>query len=127
MAKSIIYDKAYAFALRIVKLHKYLCEEKKMFLLARQVLRSGTSIGANVAEALASQTRKEFISKIFISLKEARETAYWLNLLFDSGYMEESHFQSIHTDCQELIKMLSSTALTTRQKDELTGRKPHHD
>lgn len=116
MAKSLIYEKSYAFALRMVKLYQYLCDEKKMYLLGKQVLRSGTSIGANVAEALASQSSKEFISKIFISLKETRETSYWLNLLHDSGFLETEHFHSIHGDCQELNKMLSSIAITSKRK-----------
>lgn len=118
MAESLIYEKSYAFALRIVKLYKYLCEEKNMYLLAKQVLRSGTSIGANVAEALSAQTRKEFLSKIFISLKETRETGYWLKLLHDSGYLETDHFDSIYQDNLELLKILSSIAITTRQKDQ---------
>lgn len=118
MTKSIIYDKAYAFALRIINLYKYLCAEQKMYLLARQVLRSGTSIGANAAEATAAHTRKEFSSKIAIALKEARETAYWLHLLHASGYIEKQAHISIQSDCQELIRMLSATILTTKKREQ---------
>jgi four helix bundle protein len=116
MAESVILDKSFEFAKRIVKLYKYLIR-KKVYILARQVLRSGTAIGANVTEAVGAQSRKDFVAKAFIALKEARETSYWLRLLHDSDYIEHEHFDSIHNDCHELIRLLSATVITTRKND----------
>ena len=93
MSESIVYQKAYLFAIEIVKLYKYLSAEKKEFVLSKQVLRSGTSIGANVNEAISSESKKDFVHKLGIALKEARETAYWLSLLKDSGYINIEHFR----------------------------------
>lgn len=113
---SIVGQKSYAFALAIIKLYKNLSTEKREFILSKQVLRSGTSIGANINEALAGESKRDFIHKMSISLKEARETAYWLNLLFDSGYIEKGEYIVLINNCNELMKILSSIILTTKEK-----------
>ena len=109
-------DKAFAFALRIVKLHRHLSDRKKEFVLSKQVLRSGTSIGANLEESIGAQSPSDFQAKISIAYKEALETSYWLRLLRASRYITEKQFDSIHADCEELIKILGSTQLTMRKK-----------
>ena len=114
---NIIVDKSKAFALRIIRLYQYLKNEKSEFVLSKQLLRSGTSIGANVKEAIRGQSRADFYAKLNISLKEASETEYWLELLHESEYIEEKAFNSIYADCQELIKLL--VAITKTQKGEL--------
>ena len=110
MKESIIKDKSYDFALRIVKLYQYLTlgSEQKEYVLSKQALRSGTSIGANVKEALRGQSRPDFRAKMSIALKEASETEYWLKLLYDSGYIYEPSYNSIMTDNVEIIKILTS-------------------
>ena len=110
-------DKSKAFALRIIRLYQYLKNEKSEYVLSKQLLRSGTSIGANVKEAIRGQSRADFYAKLNISLKEASETEYWLELLHESEYIEEKAFNSIYADCQELIKLL--VAITKTQKGEL--------
>ena len=114
---NIIVDKSKVFALRIIRLYQYLKNEKSEFVLSKQLLRSGTSIGANVKEAIRGQSRADFYAKLNISLKEASETEYWLELLHESEYIEEKAFNSIYADCQELIKLL--VAITKTQKGEL--------
>ena len=104
--------KSKAFAVRIVRLYRYLCDEKGEYVLSKQLLRSGTSIGANLAEAECAISRKDFISKVYIALKECVETKYWLELLHETDYLTEQEYQSINTDCEELRKMLSSTTKT---------------
>ena len=106
--------KSKQFALRIIRLYQYLCREKHEFVLSKQLLRSGTSIGANIAEAACAFSRKEFLSKISIAFKECAESLYWLELLRESDYLNVIQFKSLYNDCQELYKMLSSTILTTR-------------
>lgn len=118
MGKSIIVEKSYAFAVRIVKMYQHLSDEKKEFVLSKQVLRSGTSIGANAEEATGGQSTADFIHKLSIARKEARETLYWLRLLHDTGYIEAKHFDSIHADCQELTKILNSIILTSKGKSK---------
>ena len=113
--ENIIADKSLEFALRVVRLYKYLCEEKKEFVLSKQVLRSGTSIGANIKEALHAQSTKDFIAKLHISLKEASETEYWLTLLSQSGYITEEQYSSINDDCVEIIRILTSIINTTKK------------
>ncbi len=108
MSENIIVDKSKAFALRIIKMYKFLLNEKKEYILSKQVLKSGTSIGANVKEAIRGQSKADFYAKMNIALKEASETEYWLELLGESGYIEKSHFNSIYSDCQEIIKILMS-------------------
>ena len=113
---SIIAKKSYAFALEVIKTYKNLVQDKKEFVLSKQFLRSGTSIGANVNEAICAQSKRDFVHKLSISLKEARETQYWLNLLNDSDYITKSLFENINALCGEIIKILSSIILTTKQK-----------
>ena len=108
MSNNIIAEKTLDFAVRIVNLQKHLVAEKKEFVLSRQILRCGTSIGANVAESQQAQSRPDFIHKLNIALKESAETNYWLRLLFDTDYMTEKQFQSIYADCTELERMLTS-------------------
>ena len=116
--ENVIVVKSKNFALRIIKLYQYLTDTKKEFILSKQVLRSGTSIGANVKEAIRGQSKADFYAKLNISLKEAGETEYWLELLNESGYLDghEEDFKSLYTDCQELIKILVSI-LKTRRKN----------
>ena len=109
-----IQEKSYQFAVRIVKLCKYLQNEQKEYILSKQILRSGTSIGANIAEAQQAQSRPDFISKLNIALKESYETNYWLRLLHATDYLSESEFSSIIADCKELEKILTSIIKTTR-------------
>ena len=108
--------KSFSFALRIVKLYQHLSDRKKEFVLSKQVLRSGTSIGANVEESQGAQSPSDFQAKISIAYKEALETAYWLRLLNASKFITERQFDSIYSDCSELIRILGSTQLTMRRK-----------
>ncbi len=109
--KTIKY-KSKRFAVRIVKLYKYLCDEKKEFVLSKQILRSGTSIGANVAESECAISKKDFLNKIYIALKECVETQYWLELLYETEYLSKEQFESLFADCEEMRKMMSSTTKT---------------
>ena len=111
---NIIIEKSYNFALRIVKLSKYL-DDKGAYVISRQILKSGTSIGANVAESQYAQSKNDFVSKLSISLKEAHETEYWLRLLKDSEYINENEFNSIHSECVDIQKIL--TAIIKHSKD----------
>lgn len=108
MKDNIIVVKSRSFAIRIIRLYQYLLSDKKEFILSKQLLRSGTSIGANVKEAIQGQSKKDFIAKMQISLKEASETEYWLDLLHETDYLDENQFISINSDCVELIKLLTS-------------------
>ncbi|UCH91366.1 MAG: four helix bundle protein [Nitrospirota bacterium] len=107
-------DKSYAFAIRIVKLSQYLRRDKKEFVLSKQVLRSGTAIGALIREAEFGQSRADFTSKMSISLKEANETEYWMCLLKDTDFISEHQFMTLQSDCKELIAMLVSTVKTSK-------------
>ena len=107
-------DKSYDFALRIIKLYKYLIAEKKKYVLAKQILRSGTAIGANIEEAIGGQSRRDFLAKISISYKESRETHYWLRLLRDSNFLKKDVAQSLLGDCEELLKILGSIQKTVK-------------
>lgn len=113
-SKSIVYSKAFNFSIRIVHLYKYLIENKKEWTLSRQVLRSGTSIGANIKEALYAQSKKDYISKMNIALKEAGETEYWIELLMETKYINEESGKSLLEDCVEIIKILISIIKTSR-------------
>lgn len=113
--ENIIVKKSYDFALAIVKLYKQLIE-KKEFVLSKQILRSGTSVGANVHEAIGSESKKDFVHKLGIAVKEARETSYWLNLLKDSSYLDADEFHTLNSLCDELIRILNSIILTTKQR-----------
>ena len=112
MSQSIIADKSKVFALDIIALYKFLTEEKKEYVLSKQLLRSGTSIGANVREGVRGQSKADFISKMSIALKEADETMYWLELLNESGYIDNTLFIDISSKCNELIKILVSITKT---------------
>ena len=116
--ENVIVVKSKNFALRIIKLYQYLTDTKKEFILSKQVLRSGTSIGANVKEGIRGQSKADFYAKLNISLKEASETEYWLELLHESGYLEghENDFETLYSECQEIIKILVSI-LKTRRKN----------
>ena len=105
---NVIADKSFKFAVRIVNLYKYLNAQKKEFVLSKQLLRCGTSIGANVAEAQNAQSTADFLSKLNIALKEATETKYWIRLLRETEYLSEEQFQSVFQDCAELEKLLVS-------------------
>ena len=113
---SAIRDKSKLFAIRIVKLYRYLCSEKKEYILSNQLLRSGTSIGVNVVEAQAAISKKEFLAKMYISFKECHETEYWLELLHDTDYLSDDEYNSINQDNLALKKMLSSITFTTSKK-----------
>ena len=113
--KTVKY-KSKKFAVRIVRLYKYLCDEKKEYVLSKQLLRSGTSIGANIAESECAISEKDFLSKIYIALKESAETIYWLDLLFETDYLSEIEYKSMKDDCEELRKMMSSTTKTMNSK-----------
>ena len=117
MKENIIQQKSFAFAIRIVNSYKYLQTEKKEFVLSKQLLRSGTSIGANVEEAIGGQSKKDFIAKISISYKEARETMYWLKLLKATFYLDEKEADSISRDAEELCKILSSILVSSKQNN----------
>ena len=112
--QNVIEEKSFRFAVRIVKLCKYLQETKKEYTLSKQLLRAGTSIGANVAEAQQAQSKADFISKLSIALKEAVETNYWLRLLHAADYLTESEFSSVSADCKELEKLLTAILKTSR-------------
>lgn len=109
-----IQEKSKAFAVRIIKLCQYLHNEKKEYVLYKQLLRSGTSIGANCREASRAQSRADFIAKLSIALKEADETAYWLELLHETNYLNDKSYSSIYADVNELIKLLVSIIKTTK-------------
>ena len=115
--ENTVADKSKNFALRVIRLYQYLRTEKKEYVLARQVLRSGTSIGANVREALRGQSRADFYAKLSIALKEADETAYWLELLYESGYIGKKGYESLYGECQELICLLVSITKTLRESE----------
>ena len=113
MQKNIVKDKSRLFALRIIKLYKYLSEEKKEYVMSKQLLKAGTSIGANVVEAHNAMSKKEFLSKMNISLKETAETEYWIDLLFESEFLTEKEFASVKVDCEEIKKLLVSIIKST--------------
>ena len=117
MAKyNILQEKSFAFAVRIVKIYKLLCEEQKEYVLSKQILRSGTSVGANIEEGIAGQSDKDFLSKISISYKEARETVYWLKLLSATDYLTKEQADSLIFEADELCKILSKIITTTKAK-----------
>ena len=113
-SENVIQTKSYAFAIKIVNTYKQLKNEKKEFILSKQLLRAGTSIGANVEEAIGGQTKKDFFAKISISYKEARETKFWLRLLRDTDYLDENVSEKLVADVDELLKILGSIQKTIR-------------
>ncbi|MBQ3329545.1 MAG: four helix bundle protein [Ruminococcus sp.] len=116
MGENIVLLKSKKFAVRIVNLYRYLCENKKEYVLSKQLLRSGTSIGANLSEATCAMSDKDFLAKNYIAFKECAETQYWLELLFETEYLSEQEYRSICSDCDELKKLLSSITKTTKEK-----------
>ncbi len=113
MKRSIVYEKAYKFSIRVIKAYKYLTKEKKEFVLSKQLLRCGTSIGANIAEANGAISQADFKNKMSIAYKESLETIYWLSLLKDTEYIEEKSYQSINKEVVEISKMLCSIVKNT--------------
>ncbi|HSY75961.1 MAG TPA: four helix bundle protein [Bacteroidia bacterium] len=118
MKENVIKDKSLAFALRIVKMYQFLCDEKKEFVLSKQLLRSGTAVGAMIREAEQAESKPDFIHKLSIAQKEANETDYWIILLFKSGYLDEKQYNSISADILELNKLLASIIITSKQRIE---------
>ncbi len=114
MKNNIVKDKSFTFAVRSVRLYQYLCKEKREFVLSKQLLRSGTAVGALIREAEQAESRADFIHKLAISLKEANETDYWIDLLRETDYLDEKAYNSIKTDIIELLKLLTSIIKTTK-------------
>ena len=112
--KSSVQSLSKSFALQIIRLYTHLASNKKEFVLSQQLLRSGTSIGANIKEAQFAQSKADFIAKMYIALKESGETDYWLELLHEAGYLTQKEFESIITPCQVIIRMLSAITKTAR-------------
>ena len=115
MSYNTIVEKSFNFAVRVVNLYKYLSREHKEFVLSKQLLRSGTSIGANVSEAQRGQSKADFIAKMSISLKEASESEYWIKLLYHTDYITKEQYESLQTDIQELISLLMAICRTANQ------------
>ena len=113
--ENIIEKKSFDFAIRIVRLYRYRCEKKKEFVLSKQLLRSGTSIGANVAEAQQAQSKADFVSKISIALKETTETKYWLRLLNATDYLSDVEIKTLLADCVEIEKILTSIIKSSKE------------
>jgi len=114
--KGPLWSKSFAFAVRAVKLAQYLQKDKKEYILSKQIMRSGTSIGAMVREAEHAESKADFTHKMNIALKEANETLYWLDLLHETKYISDTSFASIRPDCEELLKLLVSTVKTSRNR-----------
>ena len=115
MNENISLEKSFDFAVRIVNLYKYLSGEKREYVLSKQLLRSGTSIGANVSEAQRGQSKADFLAKMYIALKEANETHYWMKLLYKTEYISKSQYESINADVNDLIGLLTAICRTTNQ------------
>ena len=113
---NIVQQKSFSFVIRIINLYKYLSQEKKEFVLSKQVLRSGTSIGANVEEAIGGLSKADFIARLGIAYKESRETAYWLKLLVETDYITRTEFESIFEDIDELLKIIGSIIKTSKNE-----------
>ncbi|MBO4985049.1 MAG: four helix bundle protein [Bacteroides sp.] len=116
MKENVVYNKAVDFSVRIVGLYKFLVENKSEYVMSKQLLRCGTSIGANISESISAESTSDFIHKLAISQKEAEETLYWLLLLFRTDYLTETQYTSMYNDCIEIKKLLSSIALTIKQQ-----------
>lgn len=115
---NVTFNKALDFSVRIVNLYKYLREEKGETVISKQVLRSGTSIGANISEALAAELKDDFIHKVHISFKEGNETKYWLLLLYRTGFINEKEFNSLANDCQELRRLMAAIIRTAKKNKD---------
>lgn len=118
MRSGVILDKSKAFALRIIKLYQYLNDQKHEHLLSKQLLRCGTSIGANAKEGAFAQSKADFTAKMFIAQKECAETEYWLELLYESEFINKCEFESIYADCQELMRLIVASTKTLQDKSE---------
>ena len=118
MGKSVILDKSKVFALRIIKLYRYLSEQKCERILSKQLLRCGTSVGANAKESVFAQSKADFTAKMFIAQKECAETEYWLELLYESGYIDKREFESVYDDCQELMRLIVASTKTLQSQKE---------
>ena len=118
---NIIVDRSFSFSVRVVNLYKYLCDEKKEYVLSKQLLRSGTSIGANINEAQAGQSKADFIAKMAIASKEARESKYWIDLLVKTDYLNinDTHTKSLQNDIEEIIKLLTSIVKSSQGKSNV--------
>ena len=114
MGENLIQEKSYQFSIRIIKLYQYLKSEKKEFILSKQILRCGTSVGANIEEAIGGSSQKDFVAKLNISYKEARETHYWLRLLKDTDYIDAVMFDSLIEECESILKILYKIIETSR-------------
>ena len=119
MKENIIMRKSFAFAVRIINLHKYLTTGKSEFIISKQICKSGTSIGANIAEAQRAQSTADVVSKMKIALKEANETQYWLQLLHETAYITEKEFESIHGDLVEILKILTAICKHYPQNNQI--------
>lgn len=117
MKSNLIKDKSFAFSVRIVNLYRYLIKSKKEFVLSKQLLRSGTSIGANIEEAVGGQSKNDFISKLAVAYKESRETNYWIKLLKETKYLSDKEANSLLDDCEELIKIISKIQITAKSNN----------
>lgn len=115
MRENVVKNKSFAFALRIVKLYKILSEEKREYVMSKQLLRSGTAVGALIREVEQAESKADFIHKMAIALKKANETEYWIELLFQSEYLEEISYKSIHSDSKELLKLLTSIIKSSKE------------
>ena len=120
MKESILRDKSKAFAIRIIKLYKFLLEEKKEFVISKQILRCGTSIGANFAEAIYGVSEADFMNKLSIAQKEASETIYWLELLYETDFITKEQFDSMLADADELVRLLAASIITMKKKKLIT-------
>jgi len=123
MKENVVKDKSFAFALRVVKLSRYLNEDKREFVLSKQLLRSGTAIGALVREAEQAESKADFIHKMAIALKEANETDYWIELLFQSETLNQSEYNSINPEIIELCKLLTSIIKSSRNQLKVENAK----
>ena len=117
MSESIIKKKSFVFAIRIVKLYQFIVAEKKEFIMSKQMMRSGTSVGANVREAINGQSKADFVHKLSIAQKECDETIYWLELLKETNYIKQIEFDSINNDAVEILKIIKSIIISTKQNN----------
>ena len=119
MKENIIAEKSFAFSVRIVNLHKYISDEKHEYMISKQIYKSGTSIGANIAEAQRAQSTADFVAKMKIALKEANETQYWLQLLHNTNYITDKEFESLHNDLVEILKILTAICKHYPQSNQI--------
>ena len=116
---NIVREKSYEFSVKVIKIFLYLSKSKREFVLSKQLLKSGTSVGANIEEAIAASSPRDFIHKLTIANKEARETSYWLNLLKDCGFLESEHFKDLESDCLELRRIISAIIISTKKNNNI--------